>query len=205
MKFILGEKQNMTQIFGEDGRVQPVTVIKTSPVVITQIKTLENDGYDAVQVGYGSQKKERVNKAQIGHTESLELVFKKFKENKSSEEGMKTLNVGDKIDLDSFEEGQFVRTTSVSKGKGFQGVVKRHGFAGGPRTHGQKHNERSPGSIGAGGVQLVRKGKKMAGRTGSDQVTLREVKVIKIDKETGLIYVRGAIPGRRGTLVEIRG
>ncbi len=195
----------MTQIFGEDGRVQPVTVIKTSPVVITQIKTLENDGYDAVQVGYGSQKKERVNNAQIGHTKDLESVFTLFRENRSSEDGTKDLKVGDKIDLDSFEEEAVVNITSISKAKGFQGVVKRHGFAGGPRTHGQKHNERSPGSIGAGGVQIVRKGKKMGGRTGGDQVSLRSVKIIKINKETGEIYVRGAVPGRRGTLVEIRG
>lgn len=205
MKFILGEKQNMTQIFGEDGRVQPVTVVKTSPVVITQIKTLENDGYDAVQVGFGSQKKERVNKAQIGHTKGIEEVFALFKENRTSEDGIKDLKIGDKIDLDAFTEGEVVTTTSISKGKGFQGVVKRHGFAGGPRTHGQKHNERSPGSIGPGGVQKVRKGLRMAGRTGSDQITLRKVKIVKINKETGEIFLRGAIPGRRGTLVEIRG
>jgi large subunit ribosomal protein L3 len=205
MKFILGEKQNMTQIFGDDGRVQPVTVVKTGPVVVTQIKTLENDGYDAVQVGFGSQKEERVNKAQIGHTKALESVFALFRENKSSEDVIKDLKVGDKIDLDVFTEGEVVTTTSISKGKGFQGVVKRHGFAGGPRTHGQKHNERSPGSIGAGGIQKVQKGMRMAGRTGSDQVTLRKVKIVKINKDTGEIFLRGAIPGRRGTLVEIRG
>jgi large subunit ribosomal protein L3 len=205
MKFILGEKQNMTQIFGENGRVQPVTVVKTSPVVVTQIKTLENDGYDAVQVGFGSQKKERVAKAQVGHTKDLDAVFALFKENKASEDIIKDLKVGDKIDLDVFTEGEVVTTTSVSKGKGFQGVVKRHGFAGGPRTHGQKHNERSPGSIGPGGVQKVRKGLRMGGRTGSDRVTLKKVKIVKINKETGEIYLRGAIPGRRGTLVEIRG
>ena len=205
MKFILGEKQKMTQIFGDDGRVQPVTVIKTSPVVITQVKTLENDGYDAVQVGFGDQKKERRNKAQIGHTKDLDAVFMVMRENRASEDTVKDLNVGDKIDLDSFEEGQFVRTSSISKGKGFQGVVKRWNFSGGPRTHGQKHNERSPGSIGAGGVQNVRKGKKMGGRTGSDRVSLKKVRIVKINKETGEIFVRGAIPGRRGTLVEIRG
>lgn len=195
----------MTQIFGDDGRVVPVTVIKTAPVVVTQIKTLENDGYDAVQFGFGEQKKERKNKAIVGHTKSLDQVFKVLKENKVSEDEIKDLKVGDKIDLEVFEEGQEVQTSSVSKGKGFQGVVKRHGFSGGSRTHGQKHNERAPGSIGAGGVQGVRKGKRMAGRTGSDRVTLKKVKIVKINKNTGEIFVKGAIAGRRGTLVEIRG
>lgn len=204
MKFILGEKQNMTQIFGDDGRVHPVTVVKAGPVVVTQIKTLENDGYDAVQVGFGEQKKERKNKAQVGHTKDLG-VFQVMRENLASEDTLKDVKVGDKIDVSVFEEGQEVAASSISKGKGFQGVVKRHGFSGGPRTHGQKHNERSPGSIGAGGVQGVRKGKRMGGRTGSDRVTLKKVKIVKINKETGEIFLRGAIAGRRGTLVEIRG
>lgn len=194
----------MTQIFGDDGRVQPVTVVKAGPVVVTQIKTLENDGYDAVQVGFGEQKKERRNKAQIGHTKNLG-VFKVLCENRVPEDIAKDIKVGDKIDVSVFEEGQIVRTSAVSKGKGFQGVVKRHGFSGGPRSHGQKHNERSPGSIGAGGVQGVRKGKRMGGRTGSDRVTLASTKIVRINKDTGEIFIKGAIPGRRGTLVEIRG
>jgi len=204
MKFILGEKQHMTQVFDEKGRVHPVTVIKAGPVVVTQIKTLETDGYDAVQVGFGEQKESRLGKAILGHMKKADGAFKVLKEHRVAQDGI-DVSIGDKIDVSIFEIGDAVTAVSISKGKGFQGVVKRHGFAGGPRTHGQKHNERSPGSIGAGGVQLVRKGKRMAGRMGSDQVTLANVKIVHVNQETGELFVRGAIPGRRGTLVEIRG
>lgn len=204
MKFILGEKQHMTQVFDENGRVHPVTVIKTEPVVVTQIKTLETDGYDAVQVGFGTQKGSRLGKAILGHMKKAGSAFKVLKENRVAEEGI-DVAVGDKIDLSVFAVGDKVTAVATSKGKGFQGVVKRHGFAGGPRTHGQKHNERSPGSIGAGGVQKVQKGRRMAGRMGSDRVTLAKVKIVHINAETGELFLRGAIPGRRGTLVEIRG
>lgn len=199
MKFILGEKKNMTQVFGEDGRVSPVTVIKAGPVVVTQIKTLENDGYDAVQVGYGDQKESRKNKPELGHSKK---AFKFLRENRISEDQI-DVKVGDTIDISAFEVGETIRAVAITKGKGFQGVVKRWNFSGGPRTHGNKHTERSPGSIGAGGVQNVRKGKKMGGRMGSDRVTMPSVKVISVNKETGEIFLKGAIPGRRGTLVEL--
>lgn len=199
MKFILGEKQHMTQVFNEDGSVVPVTVIKAGPVTVTQIKTLETDGYDAVQVGYGEQKESRVSKAVLGHTKT---PFRVLKEVRVAEDAI-DVAAGDTIDVSVFEAGDKVKAIAVSKGKGFQGVVKRWGFHGGPRTHGQKHNERSPGSIGAMGPQEVRKGKKMAGRMGSDRVTLPSVKVVNVNKETGEILVKGAIPGRRGTLVEL--
>jgi large subunit ribosomal protein L3 len=204
MKFILGEKQHMTQVFDEKGRVHPVTVIKAGPVVVTQIKTLEADGYDAVQVGFGTQKESRLGKAILGHMKKANGAFKVLKETRVTGDES-NVAIGDTFDVSIFAAGDSVTATSISKGKGFQGVVKRHGFAGGPRTHGQKHNERSPGSIGAGGVQLVRKGKRMGGRMGSDQVTLAKVKIVHVDQATGELYVRGAIPGRRGTLVEIRG
>lgn len=204
MKFILGEKQHMTQVFDETGRVHPVTVVKTAPVVVTQIKTLETDGYDAVQVGYGDQKESRLGKALLGHMKKAGKAFRSLKENRVTEDAI-DVALGDTIDLSVFAVGDSVTAVATSKGKGFQGVVKRHGFAGGPRTHGQKHNERSPGSIGAGGVQKVRKGKRMAGRMGSDRVTLKGVKIVHINQETGELFLRGAIPGRRGTLVEIRG
>jgi len=199
MKFILGEKQHMTQVFNEDGSVVPVTVIKAGPVTVTQIKTLENDGYDAVQVGYGVQKESRVAKPVLGHTKQ---AFKVLKEHRVAEDAI-DVTVGDAIDVTVFEEGEKVKATAVSKGKGFQGVVKRWGFHGGPRTHGQKHNERSPGSIGAMGPQEVRKGKKMAGRMGSDQVSLPTVQVVRVNKDNGEILVKGAIPGRGGTLVQL--
>ncbi len=199
MKFILGEKKNMSQIFDEKGHVIPVTLIKAGPVVVTQIKTLENDGYDAVQVGYGDQKESRKNKPELGHSKK---AYKVLKENRISEDKI-DVKVGDIIDVSTFEEGETVTAISTSKGKGFQGVVKRWGFHGGPRTHGNKHTERSPGSIGSTGPQRVFKGKKMGGRMGSDRVTLPSVKIVHVNKETGEILVRGAIPGRRGTLVEL--
>jgi large subunit ribosomal protein L3 len=204
MKFILGEKQHMTQVFDEQGRVHPVTVIKAGPVVVTQIKTLEVDGYDAVQVGFGEQKESRLGKAILGHMKKANGAFKVLKEHRVETDAV-DVSVGDKIDVSIFAAGDNVTAASISKGKGFQGVVKRHGFAGGPRTHGQKHNERSPGSIGVGGVQRVRKGKRMGGRMGTDRVTIPHVKVIHVNPSTGEIFLKGAIPGRRGTLVEIHG
>lgn len=199
MKFILGEKKNMTQVFNEDGSVSPVTLIKAGPVVVTQIKTLETDGYGAVQVGYGDQKDSRKNKPELGHSKK---AFKILRENRLFED-LIDVKVGDIVDASVFEAGEIVTATAVSKGKGFQGVVKRWNFSGGPRTHGNKHTERSPGSIGDMGIQEVRKGKKMGGRTGSDRVTLPSVKIVHVNKETGEILVKGAIPGRRGTLVEL--
>lgn len=193
----------MTQIFDENDCVQPVTVVKVGPVTVTQIKTLENDGYDAVQVGFGEKKEKNISRPQRGHTKGLGN-FAHLVENSVSEDSLE-LKVGDVIKPDAFAEGELVSTSSISKSKGFQGVVKRHGFHGGPRSHGQKHTERSPGSIGAGGVQRVRKGIRMAGRTGGDKVTHKKVKIIKIDSSENIIYLRGAIPGRKGTLVEIRG
>ncbi len=197
MKLIIGTKQNMTQIFDKEGRVHPATVLSTGPVVVIQIKNKEKDGYEAVQVGYGEKKEKKVNKAQ-----KTKGNFKGFKE---FEGGKDEYKVGDKIDISAFAEGDKIEISSISKGKGFQGVVKRHGFHGGPRTHGQKHSEREPGSIGATGPQRVFKGKKMGGRMGSDRVTLKKVKIIQIDKDNNQLVVRGAVPGRRGTIVEIKG
>lgn len=185
----------MTQIFDNEGKVYPATVLKTGPVVITQIKEKAKDGYSAVQVGYGEQKAKNVNKAQKSKGD-----FVGFKEFKGENNEYK---VGDKIEITDFSEGDNLRIVSVSKGKGFQGVVKRHGFHGGRRSHGQKHSEREPGSIGATGPQRVFKGVRMAGRMGSDRVTIKNVKIIQIDKENNQMVVKGSIAGRRGTLVEI--
>lgn len=197
MKFIIGIKQNMTQVFDKEGRVYPATVLSAEPVVVTQIKNKENDGYESVQIGYGEKKEKNINKAQrkLGN-------FRGFKEFKNGGE----YKVGDKIDLSAFQEGDLINISSVSKGKGFQGVVKRHGFHGGPRTHGQKHSEREPGSIGGGGRGggRVIKGMKMAGRMGGNRVTLKKVQILQIDKENNQLVVKGAVPGRRGTVVEIR-
>jgi len=198
-KFILGTKQEMTQIFNEEGRAFPTTVIKMCPLIVTQVKTEEKDGYKSIQVGAGEKKEKNINKAQ----KSLGGNFKYIKEFNIEDSGK--YKVGDKIGTDIFEVGDLVVVTGTSKGKGFQGVVKRHGFAGGRRTHGQKHSEREPGSIGAGGVQRVIKGMRMAGRMGGETITVKNLKVLNIDKENGLLYIGGAIPGRRGTLIEIKG
>ena len=207
MKFIVGEKKQMTQIFDEKGRVYPATILSVGPAVITQIKTKERDGYSAVQVGYGSRRKKNIPKPQQGHAGKLG-DFKGFAEFRFPTENSNAVSgysVGTTIDVASFEAGDMVTLSAISKGKGFQGVVKRHGFHGGPRTHGQKHSERSPGSIGAQGPQRVFKGTKMAGRMGGDKVTLRKVRILAVDIDNNLLVVKGSVPGRRGTLVEIRG
>lgn len=203
MKSILGLKDKMTQVFDEEGVVFPATVIKTGPAIIVQIKNVEKDGYNAIQVGFGERKLSRIAKPQQGHFNKLGN-FRYLKEFRYKEIPA-DVKVGDKIELSAFAEGDEVKITSFSKGKGFQGVVKRHGFAGGPRSHGQKHSEREPGSIGATGPQRVLKGTRMAGRMGNDKVTIKKVKVVGVDIEKNEIYLKGAVPGRKGTLVEIQG
>jgi large subunit ribosomal protein L3 len=188
-KFILAKKVNMTQIFGEDGRVSAVTVLSVAPVKVSQVKTLEKDGYTAVQV-LSPLGKKIGTKREFRIDEKLIENFKK----------------DDEIKLDTFAVGDKVEVSSISKGKGFQGVVKRHGFHGGPRSHGQKHSEREPGSIGGSGGRAggrVAKGMRMAGRMGSDRTTVKNLKVLGIDAENNVMLISGALPGRRGTLVEI--
>ena len=201
MKYLLGEKQNMTQIFTEEGVAVPVTVLSTEPIVVTQIKNNERDGYEAVQVGYGKKSAQKVSKAVKGHIKE-HAPFLHMQEFRGVTDGVE---VGGTLDISQFAEGDMVTVQSTSKGKGFQGVVKRHGFAGGRRSHGQKHSEREPGSIGIGGVQRVFKGTRMAGRMGGDTVTLKRVKVLSVNKDTGEMMIKGAVPGRRGTLVRVVG
>jgi len=210
MKFILGVKKNMTQVFDDKGNVRPVTVLEAGPIVITQIKTKEKDGYHAVQVGFGTKKEKNINKAIKGHVKGLGN-FRFIKEFRVDDEkdikALAGMKVGDKIDVSAFKEGDKITVSSISKGKGFQGVVKRHGFKGGPRSHGQKHSEREPGSISGGTREGGRVPKKMrmAGRTGSDRVTIQGLKVIQMDVATNELLVLGAVAGRRGTLIEIVG
>ena len=200
MKFILGTKEEMTQIFDNEGVVHPVTIINAGPVTVTQVRDEEKDGYEAVQIGYGEKKEKNINKPEKGHFKDLG----NFRYLREFLTGNKEVKVGDKFDVSLlFKEGDEVIISSISKGKGFQGVVKRHNFAGGPRSHGQKHSERKPGSIGSTGPQRVFKGTRMAGRMGSDRITVKNLKVIQIDKENNRMFIKGAIPGRRGTLVEI--
>jgi len=203
MKFILGTKQSMTQVFDEAGIVHPVTSVKAGPMTVTQVKTMAKDGYTAVQVGFGARNAKNINKAMKGHMgEGNFMHLVEFRV-----AGEPTFAVGDVIDLSAFAAGDMVTISSISKGKGFQGVVKRHGFKGGPRSHGQKHSEREPGSIGGAGRDggRVAKGKRMAGRTGGDRITNKGMTIVSTSPETGEIFIRGAVAGRRGTLVEING
>ncbi len=199
MKFIIGRKLNMTQIYNDTGAAIPVTAVVVRGNIVTQVRTKDTDGYEAVQVGEGSRNPARINKAQKGHFKDLGN-FATLKEFRVDAPAMK---VGDKIEISAFKAGDKVEVSAISKGKGFQGVVKRHGFGGGPRTHGQKHSEREPGSIGGGLRNRVPVGMRMAGRMGSDRVTVKNLKVVHVDQDDSILYVSGAIPGRRGTLVEI--
>ncbi len=192
MKFTLGRKISMTQIFDKDGVVHATTLVKVDPVTVSQVKTSEKDGYKALQIALPTttgKKDPKRNKS----------VKKEFKP------GNITQKAGDIIDISQFQVGDIIDVSAISKGKGFQGVVKRHGFGGGPRSHGQKHSEREPGSIGGGLRNKVPKKMRMAGRMGSDRITVKNLKVMHIDAGANTLYVSGAIPGKRGTVVEIRG
>lgn len=191
----------MSQIFDESGKVISVTLVDAGPVVITQIKTKEKDGYNAVQMGFGERKEKNIKKPQkkLGNFRYIREI------SLSSANGdFGDLKAGGKISAEIFQEGDKIAVSGISKGKGFQGVVKRHGFHGGPASHGQKHSEREPGSIGSTGPQKVFKGTKMAGRMGADRVTVKGLKIVKVDKENNLLFISGAVPGRKGTLLEIR-
>lgn len=184
----------MTQIFSPAGDVLPVTEIKVEPVTVTQIKTKTTDGYEAVQVGSGSKRK--LTKSVLGH-----LQGKKFRHIKEFRMPIDDLEVGDGWGIEIFSEGDKARITGISKGKGFQGVVKRWGFHGSPATHGHKDQLRMPGSIGATGPARVFKGKKMPGHMGAQQTTTKWLEIVKIDKENNIISVKGAVPGARNGVI----
>lgn len=196
----------MIQVFDADGRAYPATVLLAGPVTVTQVKTIQTDGYDALQVGFGEQKESRLSMAVKGHFKGAGGNFRHASEFRISPEEVAKFKVGDKIDLSTFAEGEYVTVRSLSKGKGFQGAVKRYHFKGGPRTHGQKHSEREVGSINGGGrvgSGRVAKGKRMPGRMGGDMVTVKNLKVLQVRPETNEIVVHGSLPGRRGVLVTI--
>ncbi|MBI2625325.1 MAG: 50S ribosomal protein L3 [Candidatus Nealsonbacteria bacterium] len=197
MKFILGKKLGMSQLFDKDGKAVPVTLIESGPCYVTQIKTKEKDKYEAVQIGFEKLKDKKVKKS------SKKVPFRYIREFSGDISKYKT---EDKIDASSFQEGDKVKISGISKGKGFQGPVKRWGFKGRPSTRGTKHEERTHGSVGiGGGMQRVIKGKKMAGHLGHERVTVKNLKIAKVDLENNIIAVKGALPGPRGTILEIRG
>ena len=200
MKFTLATKQSMTEFFSEDGKVHPATILKASPLTVTALKTIASDGYEAIQVAQGEQKKERISKALLGHLKGT--AYKVVKEFRTSPGD---LSVGATIACDIFTQGDTVTVSSTSKGKGFQGVMKRHGMHGGWHQHGQKHSMREVGSIGSTGQQRVNKGKRMPGRMGSDRITQKNVTILDVDVTNGFILVKGAVAGKRGTVVEIKG
>ncbi len=202
MKAILGKKVGMTQIFKESGEVVPVTVIEAGPEVVTQIKTLEKDGYNAVQVGFEDQKPHRANKPLTGHFEKSGVTPKKHVAEFRNDEG-ETYELGQVITVADFEEGKKLDITGVSKGKGTQGNIKRHGHHRGPMTHGSKH-KRLPGALaGATYPSRVFPGNAGPGRMGRDTVTVQNVELVKIDTDRNLMLVKGAVPGGKGSLVKI--
>lgn len=210
MKFILGKKQHMMQCFLEDGTAVPATVISAGPLVVTQVKSPDVDGYTAVQVAYDEQKTSRATKAHLGHVLASSPLNTDAKDGKAYKHlrefrDIEDIKEGDTITVDAFAKGDVVIVSGVSKSKGFQGVVKRHGFHGGPRSHGQKHSEREHGSIGGGLRNKVPKGMRMGGRMGGDRITIKNLEIIGVDRENNQLLIKGAIPGRRGTLVEIIG
>jgi len=196
MKYLLGKKIEMTQIFDEHGKVIPVTLVKAGPCDILQVKTLDKDGYESIQIGFEPLKEKKITKS---------IRTKPFRHLKEFRGGVKEEKQGDTVDVTIFKEGDNVKVSGISKGKGFQGGVKRHGFHGKCASHGVKHEHRTIGSVGSATPSRVIKGRKMPGRDGSKRTTVKNLIVEKIDAKNNIIAIKGAIPGRRGTLIEIRG
>ena len=203
MSGLIGKKVGMTSIFDENGKNIPCTIIEAGPCVVTQVGTKEVDGYDALQLGFDDKAEKRATKAELGHFKKAGTsVKKKVVEFQGFEDNYK---LGDTITVDFFTEGEFVDITGVSKGKGFQGVVRRHGFGGvGQTTHGQHNRLRAPGSVGASSYpSRVFKGMRMAGRMGAEKVTVQNLKVLKVVAEKNLLVVKGCIPGHKNAYVTI--
>ena len=202
MKGILGKKIGMTQIFTEAGEVVPVTVVEAGPVVVTQVKTIENDGYNAVQVGFVDAKEKSLNKPQKGHLAAANTLKKHLKEFRV--ESVDAYTVGQELKADVFAAGEMIDVTGISKGKGFQGPIKRHGQSRGPESHGSRYHRR-PGSMGACSYPgRVFKNKKLAGHMGSVKVTVQNLEVVRVDADKNFILVKGAIPGAKGSVVTIK-
>ncbi len=189
---LIGKKLGMTQVFDERGVVHPVTVIETGPCVVTQVKTADSDGYEAVQLGFGIDK--RLNRPEQGHRRESGFMSRWLREVKA--DNVTEFSVGQVINADAFAEGEMVDVIATSKGHGFQGGVKRHGFHGGPKTHGQSDRHRAPGSIGSSATPgRVMKGMKMAGHMGHEQVTVQNLRVVRVDMERNILLIKGSVPG----------
>lgn len=203
MQLLIGKKLGMTQIFEESGDATPVSVIQAGPCPIVQVKTLDTDGYSAIQIGYGETKKSRVRKPAEGHFKRSggkpARVLKEVRVENPAE-----FKVGDVLDVKVFEGAEHVSVVGISKGRGFAGTIKRHGFTSGPKAHGSK-NIREPGSVGACATpSRIYKGKRLPGRMGGKRITVRNLKIVQIDAENHLIYVKGAVPGATNGIVFIR-
>ena len=202
MKGILGKKLGMTQIFTEEGIVVPVTVVEAGPNVVTQVKTVEKDGYNAIQVGFEDAKEKSLNKPQKGHLAAANVLKKHLKEFRV--DAVEEFTVGQEIKADLFAAGEKIDVTGTSKGKGFQGPIKRHGQSRGPESHGSRYHRR-PGPMGACSFPgRVFKNKKLAGHMGSVKVTVQNLEVVRVDADKNLILVKGAIPGPKGSMVTIK-
>jgi len=198
---LVGRKLGMTQIFDDAGVVHPVTVVEAGPCVVTQIKTPEKDGYAALQLGFGLDK--RLNKPEQGHRQASGFMSRTLREVKADR--LDDFSVGQVLKADVFAEGELVDVTGTSKGRGFQGGVKRHGFRGGPKTHGQSDRHRAPGSIGSSATPgRVFKGLRMAGHMGDERVTVQNLKVVRIDSERNLLLIEGSVPGPNKGLLMIK-
>jgi len=202
MKGILGRKLGMTQVFTPEGVVIPVTVIEAGPCVVLQKKDLENDGYEAIQVGFSDKKENRSNKPEAGHAKKANTAPKRYVREIRGVD-LASVEVGQELKADVFAEGEFVDVTGISKGKGFQGVIKRWGQSRGPMTHGSRYH-RGPGSMGSIQANRVPKGKRLPGHMGNETVTIQKLEVVKVDAERNVILVKGSIPGPKRGFVQIK-
>ena len=202
-KAILTTKVGMTQIFNEDGVLTPVTVLQAGPCVVTQVKTEENDGYEAVQVGFADKKEKSVNKPEKGHFDKAGVAPKKFVREFKFENASE-YTVGQEIKADIFEAGDKIDATATSKGKGYAGGIKRHGLSTGPKTHGSKYHRHAGSNGMASDPSKVFKGKKTPGQMGSERVTIQNLEVVKVDAENNIILVKGAVPGPKKSLVMLK-
>ncbi|NRF35339.1 50S ribosomal protein L3 [Bacillus velezensis] len=201
-KGILGRKIGMTQVFAENGDLIPVTVIEAAPNVVLQKKTAENDGYEAVQLGFDDKREKLSNKPEKGHVAKAETAPKRFvKELRGVD--MDAYEIGQEVKVEIFSAGEIVDVTGVSKGKGFQGAIKRHGQSRGPMSHGSRYHRR-PGSMGPVDPNRVFKGKLLPGRMGGDQITVQNLEIVKVDAERNLLLIKGNVPGARKTLITVK-